>query len=69
MRRYFLDRDNSGHWYLIEERYRSEWNDWCELDEDDEKSWEVPRYAGYAERTDSPSNIHFTDPIDIRDVD
>lgn len=43
--RYFLDRDNSGHWYVVPERYRTEWEAWVELPEEDEASWEVPAYA------------------------
>jgi len=43
--RYFADRDNSGHWYVVEENHRQEWGDWKALDEDDPASWNVPDCA------------------------
>jgi hypothetical protein len=49
--RYFLDRDNDGHWYLVPADKRDEWDAWTDLDPDDEASWDVPEWAmslGYA---------------------
>lgn len=40
--RYFLSRNNSGHCYVVRANKRDEWDMWCGLDEDDEKSWEHP---------------------------
>jgi len=45
MKRYFFDRDQSGHWYQVQADKRSEWNAWCDLDEDDEAAWDEPEYA------------------------
>ena len=42
---YFLDQDESCHWYIVPEINRQEWNDWCDIDEDDEASWNVPDFA------------------------
>jgi len=41
----FIDRDHSGHWYLVEEARREEWNRWLDLPEEDEDSWNAPAYA------------------------
>lgn len=57
--RYFLDQDDSGHWYLVEEEHRDQWNTWLNLDED-ERSWDVPHYA--EELGHAPSLISFVDP-------
>jgi hypothetical protein len=58
--RYFLSRDNSSHWYLVPADKRAEWNAWCDLDEDDERSWDTPEWA--RRLSGSPSRITFTDP-------
>lgn len=60
--RYFLDSDQSGHWYLVPEEKRAEWDDWTNLNEDDERSWNEPSYA--VRLGGSPSNVTFTDPRD-----
>lgn len=44
-RRYFLDQDNSSHWYVIEASHRTEWDAWCNLPEDDERGWDAPEFA------------------------
>jgi hypothetical protein len=43
--RYFLDRDNSGHWYVVPCDKAPEWHAWVEMDENDEASWDVPEFA------------------------
>jgi hypothetical protein len=45
MKKYFLDTDNDSHWHLIEAERREDWENWCELDTDDESSWNVPDFA------------------------
>ena len=56
---YFLDQDNSSHWYLVEAYKRAEWEEWLNLDEDDPKSWEAPSFA---KGIDSPSTVTFEQP-------
>ena len=65
LKQYFLDRDRSGHWYLVEQAIRSEWDAWLVIDEDHEDSWTPPKGA---ERIDGPSNIVFALPNDVRDI-
>jgi len=55
-KKYFLVRDNDCHWYIIEADKQSEWNDWVDLDGDDERCWNVPEFA---QAIDSPSEIKF----------
>lgn len=58
--RYFFDKDNSGHDYIVRADRRSEWEAWLKLPEDDERSWDVP--DGLAERCGChPSSYTFTD--------
>lgn len=59
--RFFFAQDNSTHWYLVPERLRQEWDDWCELDEDDEDLWTPP--AGAVPLGTSPSHWTFTNPL------
>ncbi len=59
-KRYFLDRDNSAHWYLVDESKRAEWEAWTNLDEDDERSWEAPDFA--RRLNTAPGFVTFTDP-------
>lgn len=60
MTRFFLARDNSAHWYLVEAGSREEWERWSNLPEDDEAAWEAPAFA--RRLNGSPSQITFTDP-------
>ncbi len=59
--RYFLGRDNSGHWYLVEETYRSLWADWVNLEDDDEQAAAVPAFA--KRLSQHPSHLTFADPV------
>lgn len=43
--RYCIESDNSGHQYFIPFNKRDEWNEWLEIPEDDERSWDAPEYA------------------------
>lgn len=43
--RFFLDQDNDCHWYLIPACNRKDWDDFLDIPEDDERSWEVPGFA------------------------
>ena len=42
--RFFLDTDNSGHWYLIDASYRKEWDviEWEEFNSNEHK---IPVFA------------------------
>mgnify|MGYP001575995552 FL=1 len=55
--RYFIGSDNSGHKYAVSVLRRKEWDDWCDIQEGDERSWKVPDYADRIE-----GNFTFTDP-------
>jgi hypothetical protein len=45
MSRFFLDQDQSSHWYVVPEEIRAKWQAWCELDEDNPEAWEAPEGA------------------------
>lgn len=58
--RFFFAQDNSFHWYLVRADRRDEWDAWCELDADDERSWVTPDYA---QRLNTrPSRVTFENP-------
>lgn len=44
-KRWILTQDQSSHWYLVPESKRREWDAWCEISDDDDRSWEPPPYA------------------------
>ena len=58
-KKYFLDQDHSSHWYIIEAMYRNEWNEWLDLDGDDERAWQVPDFAKEVGR--NLQSIEFSD--------
>ena len=62
--RYFLDRDDSGHWYLVPAERRKEWVAWVCMDEEDPVSSIVPAYA--RRLNVSPSRVTFAGPIEER---
>lgn len=39
---FYMDTDNDGHWFVIPKDRESEWQDFLELDPDDEEAWEPP---------------------------
>ena len=61
--RYFLGRDGSGHWYLVPEVNRSDWDQWRDIGEDDPASWEPPIFADRI--FGSPSFLTFEKPIAV----
>ena len=63
--RYFFDQDGSCHWYLVPLSKRVEWDEWCGLDENDERSWEAPEWA--KRLPGHPSWVPFADPRERRD--
>ncbi len=61
--RYFFDTDNDAHTYLVEADHRKEWEEWVNLDQDDERAWEPPSFArplGMA-----VSQFTFVDPQEV----
>lgn len=38
-------KDNSSHTYIIPFEKLADWNAWCEIDEEDKRSWTAPEYA------------------------
>lgn len=58
--KYFLDSDD-GHWYIVEENSRKQWNKWRNLNSDDEKSWVTPKFAKSI--GGAPNNVIFENPI------
>jgi hypothetical protein len=43
--RYFLDQDNSYHWYIVDEARRDDWERWINMDEEDEGADVCPSFA------------------------
>lgn len=43
--RYFLGRDNDGHWYIVPVAMAAEWEAWSAIPEDDERAWDAPEFA------------------------
>ena len=58
MKRYFMDRDDSGHRYFIEWEKREQWSEWLDIPSEDEMAWDVPDYA----RSIDGGTLTFTDP-------
>ena len=56
--KYFLSQDCSSHWYVVPIKNKKEWDEWCEIDEDDERAWEAPDFA--EEVWWCPWNVEFT---------
>lgn len=40
--RWYIGFDQSSHRYLIKLKDRNAWDEWCAIDPDDERAWEVP---------------------------
>jgi hypothetical protein len=60
MMRYFLASDDDGHWYVVAEEHRREWEEWRDIDSDDERAWTPPPFA--RSLGCSPTRVTFTDP-------
>lgn len=43
--RWFIGTDCSMHRYLVPADCRADWEAYCDIPEDDERSWSVPAYA------------------------
>jgi hypothetical protein len=64
MKRFFIDQDHDCHWYIVPEEKKIEWEEWRNLPEDNESSWETPDFA---KCINGPTNIvMFTNPQIIR---
>lgn len=59
--RYFFDRDNSFHWYIVQADKRAEWQVWRNMPDDDPRGWETPAYAN---RITSPIFYTFESPLE-----
>ena len=57
--RFFMDTDGDSHWYVIPEDKRAEWDAFCAIPSDDERSWDVPEWATRV--GGSPTLVTFTD--------
>jgi hypothetical protein len=61
MKRYFLDQDNDGHWFIVDASKRAEWEAWKALDAEDVVAWTPP--TGIAEEVNSgPGVVTFEQP-------
>ena len=56
---HILIQDNDGHWYVIPADRGKDFNQWLELDPDDDKSWTKPEYAD--DVGGSPTLVKFKD--------
>ncbi len=58
--RFCLVTDNDCHWFIIPADKRDEWNEWCDIDSDDERAWDAPDFA--RDLGGSPSSVTFENP-------
>lgn len=58
--RYFLDQDNDSHWYCIPLERRESWDAFCDLDTEDEESWNAPEWAKPLDG--HPNGVTFENP-------
>lgn len=42
---HILVQDNDSHWYVIPRDKQAEFDEWTELDGDDEAAWDEPEWA------------------------
>lgn len=42
---FYLSQDNDGHWFVVPVEKEADWEQWLELDEDDETSWNTPEWV------------------------
>ena len=48
---YFLGQDGACHWYVVPVAHRADWDEWCNLSEDDERAWDpVLREYSFGQR-------------------
>ncbi len=55
--KYFIDRDESGDWYLIEANKRQEWKDW---------DWRQKEAPDFATGINWPNSVEFE--FDLKDL-
>lgn len=58
---YMLGQDNSCHWYILPADKKDEWEEWLSIDEDDERSWDVPEFAQFI---DGWHKLYFENPVE-----
>jgi crotonobetainyl-CoA:carnitine CoA-transferase CaiB-like acyl-CoA transferase len=58
--RHMLVTDNDGHWYVIPTQDEQQWQEFCQIPSDDERSWDAPKFALAV--GGSPSLVKFSDP-------
>lgn len=56
-----LVQDESCHWYIIPAAKDKEWEDFRNIPEDDERSWDVPEFA---KRIDGPHRLLFKEWVE-----
>ena len=57
---YYLDTDQSGHWYIVPIDRAHEWSEWQELDDDDPAAWDAPEWAQMV--GGAPQVVQFENP-------
>lgn len=57
--KFFLDTDESSHWYLVPWDKKKEWDAWRELDPDTEAAWDAPEWA---QAVNGPHDVVFENP-------
>ncbi len=60
LKRFFLDQDQSSHWYVIPLARRAEWDKWCDIPEDNEAAWTAPVFV--QEVGGGPNCVTFSQP-------
>jgi hypothetical protein len=60
-RRYFIDHDESGHWYVIPLAKAEAWEERCQWEEEeDERAWDTPEWLQPIDG--HPNSITFENP-------
>jgi len=62
--KYTLVQDNDCHWYIIPVEKNKEWDEWLEIDSDDERGWTPPFFSV---SIDGPSHVVFEKPACSQD--
>lgn len=58
--RFYLTQDNDSHWYVVPLVNKHEWDEWCDIDPDDERAWMPPEFAKAV--GGSPCLVTFSNP-------
>ena len=59
--KFVLVQDNDSSWYVIPAQHVVAWDTFCQIDPDDEKWWDVPKWAQRV--GGSPSLVTFENPV------